>query len=187
MKKEKLPDLNLDGPARGGEPPSSVLGEDTFQGEETLQGKRDTKIFNMRISEGCKKRLELLKEDPLMMSITWNDLLEALVILLCQNGCVGEDGIKKIEKSLGKTAGIPREIKRALGVGTRWAEIGPMIEELSQETRHAWRILSQLEDALYEFATAIEASEEAEATPDFEEEPPEEDLFKPPKATDETH
>lgn len=147
-------------------------------GIESKKPSKETKLFNVRISDGCKERLRLLKEDPLLDSITWNDLLEILIVLLCQNGCVGEEGIKKIEKTGGWKGGIPREIKREFGLGARWAEIGPTVENLKEEIRHAWGVLSQVEDALYEFATAIEASEEAEANPEPELEPEENGLFK---------
>lgn len=178
MKAKGLPKLNLgEGDKKDEKPPETPTGEEPQEGEKGTEP-RDSKLFNIRISEGCKERLRLLKEDPLMESITWNDLLEMLVMLLCQNGCVGEEGIKKIEKSGGWKGGIPREMKRELGIGTRWPEIGPAVTQLSEEVKHAWGVLSQVEDALYEFATAIEASEEAEATPPPEAEAEEEGLFK---------
>lgn len=140
------------------------------------------KIFNIRIPPITISRLKILKEDIYLNKITWNEFLEMVILLVCQGGMVSRETIERLRGIADWERSIPKEAKGALGIGIHWSEVGPIILSLRKQMEGVRESLSLVEEALYEFATAIEASEEAEVEEgeDFDQsfqEVPDGDLF----------
>lgn len=168
MSKPALPKLNLD---------DTELPNSTEEDDE--ESKIGTRIFNMRLYPETIKRIQILKKDPTINALSWNKFLELIISLFCQNGLALDETIQKLKKAGMTGPAIPKEMKLQYGLGTKWVEVQPTVEKLKEETERTGLILSDLEEALYEFITAIEASEMAEETlePEIEEELEEESLF----------
>lgn len=155
--------------------------------EKTSEEDRHTnKLFNMRIPPVTIERLKLLKDDVYLNGITWHEFLELAIQMTCQAGMVSRETIEKLKGMDDWDRSLPKETKDALGVGVHWVEVGPIIENLRDQMTGVRETLSLVEEALYEFATAVEASEEAEIEEgeDFDETPQEEnegDLFGSPE------
>jgi hypothetical protein len=67
------------------------------------------------------------------------------------------------EQDPGKEFGlVSKETKDTTGLGTRWSEIPSILDEFSQEFKAAMATASALEDALYELAGVVVASQEEE-------------------------
>ena len=193
MKEPKLPKLDL-GEEAVGKPPINISGEGLeTQGEEdeTSEGEKPTEkedgsgtiTFNLRIHPDCRLRLKILKDDPTLKAVTWNDLLEMFIMQCCQNGLVLEETLDKIAKTGKAHLGIPSRLRMEFGIGTRWSNVGPLVESLRDEVQRGNNILSDVEDAVYEFVSAVMVSKAAEEDkePEPEEEPGEEEsLFKIP-------
>lgn len=177
MNEPKLPKLNL------GDIPVTE-GEENLPPEEVRE---DTKLFNVRITDSCKGRLTLLKSDPYLGGITWNDLFELFVVTLCTQGLVSEEIVRKIRDTGKWEDDLSPWTRESLGVGTRWSDVGPLIAELGENLRVAETRLSGVQDALYDFVTVIEASELAEEIliPEDEETSDEESLFNIPRGNKE--
>ncbi len=151
MNNEGLPELNLEHPGTG-----------------HARNNRAGTLYNMRLQPEVMAQIKVFKKDPFLGALTWGGIFELTISLCCQNGLLMEKTVRKLEKLGFKGPKVSREMRAQFGLGTRWPEVGLAVEQLQQESQRANAILSDVEDALYEFVATVEASELAEETPDPE-------------------